>query len=374
MKYISPLVASALLASCLTVQAQVQAQSNPTPGRNVTQYRQAESTAEIAGMAVWNLQNEKLGKVKFLTTDLQNGRLVEAVVTSGGGFFGIGATLTAVAPRALSMDGNAGVVRLDMSRARFAAAPRFDMSHMTPATQRERVAEVNRYFGLVPWFFLPGQAVVKNTEILELGHIHRLDRVLGMPIYNTEGRYIAKVATLMMDLPQGRVVHVVTELGAMGKNNSSVVQPRALRFNPSFKSLILDSTAVEFAGEPKFKWIGSGTNSFQQEAYVNREVQADKGRHSQQNAQAGRVRNATAMEEGESFRDEQKTLRIQQAIQADPSLSANAKNIEVVTLNAQTTLRGHVNSIEGKRKIGEIAKKLGRPENVSNLLEVRPQR
>jgi hypothetical protein len=42
-------------------------------------------------------------------------------------------------------------------------------------------------------------------------------------------------------------------------------------------------------------------------------------------------------------------------------------------MNAQTTLRGHVNSIEGKYKIGEIAKKAGRPENVSNLLEVRSQ-
>jgi osmotically-inducible protein OsmY len=43
-----------------------------------------------------------------------------------------------------------------------------------------------------------------------------------------------------------------------------------------------------------------------------------------------------------------------------------------VTLNAQTTLRGHVNTIEGKRRIGEIAMKAGRPENVSNQLQVRP--
>ena len=59
-------------------------------------------------------------------------------------------------------------------------------------------------------------------------------------------------------------------------------------------------------------------------------------------------------------------------IQADPTLSTTAKEIEVVTLNAQTTLRGHVNSVEGKQRIGEIAAKSGRAENVSNLLEVRP--
>lgn len=373
MKYISPVIACALLASCLTVQAQIQAQANPTPGRNVTQFRKAETFNELIGKEVWNLQNQKLGKLKFFTTDLPNGRLVEAVITSGGGFFGLGARLTAVAPRALSMDSNAGVIRLDVSQARFAAAPRFDASHMAPATQRERVAEVYRYFGFEPWFYLAGQPMVRNAEILQLGHVHRMDRVLGMSIYNPEGGYIAKVSMLMTDLPKGQVVHVVSETGAMGGSKRAILQPRALRFNPSFKSLILDSTAVEFAGVPEFKWSGKDQDSFQQEAYVNREVQADGGRHSRQSAQQGRVRNATAMEEGESFRDDQKTQRILQAIQADPSLSAHAKGVEVVTLNAQTTLRGQVNSIEGKYKIGEIAKKFGRPENVSNLIEVRPQ-
>ncbi|HBJ86173.1 MAG: BON domain-containing protein [Prosthecobacter sp.] len=372
MKVISPLIACALLASCLTVQAQIQAQSNPTPGRNVTQLRQAKHFNELIGMEVWNLQNQKLGKLKFFTTDLPNARLVEAVITSGGGFFGLGARLTAVAPRALSTDSNAGVMRLDVSQARFASAPRFDASHMAPATQRERVAEVYRYFGREPWFYLAGQPVVRNAEILQLGHVHRMDRVLGMSIHNPKGGYIAKVSMLMTDLPKGQVVHVVTETGTMGGSKKAILQPQALRFNPSFRSLILDSTAVEFAGVPEFKWLGSG-GSFQQEAYVNREVQANKGRNSQQSVQEGRVRSATAMEEGESFRDEQKTQRILQAIQADPALSAHAKGVEVVTLHAQTTLRGQVNTIEGKYRIGEIAKKLGRPENVSNLIEVRPQ-
>ena len=134
----------------------------------------------------------------------------------------------------------------------------------------------------------------------------------------------------------------------------------------------MDDTKADVAGEPRFRWLNRSRTSYQEEQYVNRDVEADKGLHSKQNAQAGKVRNATPMEQGENFRDEQKTARIKQAIQADPSLSANAKNVEVVTHNAQTTLRGHVNSAEGKRRIGEIAAKAGRAENVSNLLEVRP--
>jgi osmotically-inducible protein OsmY len=107
---------------------------------------------------------------------------------------------------------------------------------------------------------------------------------------------------------------------------------------------------------------------------VNREVKADGGRHSRQNAQEGKVRSATAMQQGAGFRDRQNTDRINQAIRGDSRLSANAKNVEVVTLHGQTTLRGHVNTLNDRNEIGAIAAKLGRPENVSNQLEVRPQR
>ena len=59
-------------------------------------------------------------------------------------------------------------------------------------------------------------------------------------------------------------------------------------------------------------------------------------------------------------------------MRADTNLSQNAENVEVGTLNGRVTLRGHVNTDDGKRIIGEIAEKAGQPENVSNLLEVRP--
>lgn len=70
-------------------------------------------------------------------------------------------------------------------------------------------------------------------------------------------------------------------------------------------------------------------------------------------------------------RDRQKTDRITQAIQAHSSLSSRARHIKVVTLNSQTTLDGRVSRAEDKSRIGEIAAAAGRPENVSNLLEVR---
>ena len=363
-----------LIISALVVPV-IQAQTVPgqtTPGRNVAQDGAAEGFTELIGLEVWNMQNERLGRVKFITADVENARLVEVVITSGGGFFGLGARLTAVPPRALSMDQPAQVLRLNVSKARFDAAPRFNSSHMKAATQEARVAEVSRYFGEVPWFFLDGQQVVKNAEILRMGHVRTLASILGLSVKDTQGSYIGRVGTLMTDLPKGQIVHVVVGTDAMSGVRNRVIQPRALKYNARHNGFVLDNTKVEQAGEPRFKWLGGNQTSFQQEAYVNREVQTNQSRNSQQNVQKGNASHVHAMEQGVNFRDEQKTRRILQAIQADRSLSAQAKNVEVVTLNAQTTLRGHVNTIEGKRRIGEIAMKAGRAENVSNQLQIKP--
>ncbi|MEI6032966.1 MAG: PRC-barrel domain-containing protein [Verrucomicrobiae bacterium] len=355
-------ITAALLCSYL--------QAGQVPKPHDMEYRPEQQFTEFKGAEVRNLQNEKLGTLSDVTVDLQNGRLVEVVVSSGGGFLGIGERRTSVAPRALALDAANGVLRLDVSKEKFAAAPQFHRSNMNGASALESLEELNRYYGLKPWFFEEGQATKKNAKILVLGHVERGTHIIGLPVVDTGGRMIGRVSVVKMDLLRGQIPHVVVSTGDT-ESARSVIQARALRFTPSKNALILDDSAVELAGEPHFKWLHGSRTAFQQESYVNRKVEADAGLHSRQNVQDGIVKTARPMEQGKNFRDEQKTRRILQAIQADPTLSANAKNVEVATLNAQTTLRGHVNSAEGKRKIGKIAAKAGRPENVSNLLEVR---
>ncbi len=133
----------------------------------------------------------------------------------------------------------------------------------------------------------------------------------------------------------------------------SVVQPRALRFNSNLSALTYDTTNVDLSDEPHFKWLNAQRTSYREEKYVNRDETSQ------------------AMEQGKNYRDRQKTSRIRSAIQQDSSLSSSARQIEVVTLNTQTTLRGRVGSQEEKQRLGEIAIKAGRLENVSNQIEVR---
>lgn len=352
---------AALLCSC--------AQNGENSGPHELKYRPVQKFTEFQGVTVRNLQDEKLGTVRDVTVDLQNARLVDVIVASPGGFLGIGSKLMAVAPRALTLDQANRVLRLDASQAKFAGAPSFNSFDLAGEAKPTSVAEVDRYFGLKPWFFLKGQPVEKNAEVLELGYVERTTRIIGLPVVNTKGDYLGRVAVVTMDLPKGQIVHIVLKTNAVDSARS-IVQARALRFNEAKTTLVLDESLAGLAGNPHFKWRDGNQSSFQQETYVNREVQADSGLHSRQNAQAGIVKTSESMEQGTNFRDEQVSGRILQAIQADPSLSANAKNVEVVTLNGQITLRGHVNTAEGRRRIGEIAVNVGRSENVSNQLKV----
>ncbi len=359
------LVTSALAASSLCLQAR-----EPEPA-NEDVFRATEDFTEFIGLEVRNPQNVRLGKIKFITADLVNARLVEVVVTSGG-FLGMGGTTTSVPPTALTLDKASHVARLNVSKAKFQGAPKFNTSDVASYSDRARLAQVHRYYGLEPWFYLEGQAVRKNAEILQLGHVQKTSTILKLNIKNSRGQHVGGIGTLMMNLPKGQIVHVIVDTAAMGGSNHTVVQARALQFNSNHSGLVLDDTRAEFAGNPQFEWRNGGRNTFQQESYVNRDVEADEGRHSRQSAREGIVRVSIPMPEGQSFRDEQKTRRIKEAIQADRSLSAHSKSVEVVTVNDQTTLRGHANSKEAKLRIGDIAAKLDRPENVSNLIEIRP--
>lgn len=64
------------------------------------------------------------------------------------------------------------------------------------------------------------------------------------------------------------------------------------------------------------------------------------------------------------------TRRIRKALMADKTLSTNAQNIKIVTLNGRTTLRGPVKDAEEQARIVKKASKVVGRTNVENQLEV----
>ncbi|MCA9501176.1 MAG: BON domain-containing protein [Nitrospira sp.] len=71
-----------------------------------------------------------------------------------------------------------------------------------------------------------------------------------------------------------------------------------------------------------------------------------------------------------SDQDVEMTRKIRQSLMADNTLSMNAHNIKIVTLNGKATLRGPVDTHDERRRILNMAILIVGMNNVINLLEV----
>jgi hyperosmotically inducible protein len=65
------------------------------------------------------------------------------------------------------------------------------------------------------------------------------------------------------------------------------------------------------------------------------------------------------------------TQAIRQALVKDDSLSTNAKNVKIITIHGQVTLRGTVNSQEEKATIAKLATAAATDAKIDNQLEIK---
>jgi osmotically-inducible protein OsmY len=79
----------------------------------------------------------------------------------------------------------------------------------------------------------------------------------------------------------------------------------------------------------------------------------------------------TAIDQSEAPADRDMTRRIRQAVMADGSLSTNAHNVKIITVDGRATLRGPVKSDSERASIQAKATEIAGANNVDNQLEVK---
>ncbi len=109
----------------------------------------AAKASDLIGLTVKNYQDEKIGTVEDLAVDVESGRIIQ-VILSTGGFLGLGDTLTAVPPAALHHDIAQKVLHLDATKEKLQGAPKFDNAKWDEGIQSNRLAEVYAYYGESP--------------------------------------------------------------------------------------------------------------------------------------------------------------------------------------------------------------------------------
>jgi sporulation protein YlmC with PRC-barrel domain len=109
----------------------------------------AFTVEKIIGSKVINLKGETIGKIENLVVDIDTGRIVYAVLESGG-FLGIGEKLFPIPWKSLAALPSEGIFFLDQSKERMEKAPAFDKKNMPNMGDMRWGANVFKYYGAPP--------------------------------------------------------------------------------------------------------------------------------------------------------------------------------------------------------------------------------
>ena len=331
--------------------------------------------SEITGREVNNLQNEKLGKVDELAVDVESGR-VAFVIISSGGVLGVGAKTVAVPPHSFSYDAVTKALRLDVDKEKFKGAPAFEMSKWDESSQTNQLIETYRYYGQQPYF---AEMLDNKAPALNPGKVEKASKIIGLPVVNKENKKCGEVDNLIVDLPMGRIVHIVVSSGGfLGIGDAlNAIPPTAFRFAPSRDSLLLDISKEELTRAPYFKstaWPNFRDATYSSKVYQSYGVDpyfSTDADNTARNVRDRKEERLNPLDQGTSDADVQTTRRIRQEILAKQGFSVNARNIKVMTVNGRVTLRGPVNDDAEKQAIGDIANRIASDGNVDNQIEVK---
>src|SRR5580658_1572876 len=126
------------IASCLTTVA-------------LGQFGQPIRAGDVLGATIKDAQDQKVGTVKDLAVDLENGRIVEVVVAQGG-FLGLDDKPVAALPDNFTLGVDGKTLHVNMDKKRLEGAPAVDVSKWKDAMEQSRVEQVYRYYGVTPYF------------------------------------------------------------------------------------------------------------------------------------------------------------------------------------------------------------------------------
>jgi hypothetical protein len=229
-----------------------------------------------------------------------------------------------------------------------------DLSTWNDVTHGRRIAAAYRLFGQEPYFLEEGAApgtTPGGHPKVALGYVERSSKILDMPVGNHEKDQFGTVVSLTLDIPTGRIHNVIISQGG-NYQTRSIVPAMALSFNGKRDALVLDDTKAQFDAEPRYVFTASTVvglpDTSEQEAYSG-------------------PRTDVALVQGNSYRDVDRTVLINQNIRA---AKINARNVEVGTINGRVTLRGWTATEDERRHIGEIAIAASSLEVVDNQITV----
>lgn len=363
--------------------------------RHTDRPKGASKARDLIGMAVKNYQGDSLGKVAEIGVDVESGRIVQ-VILGHGGWMSFGQSYLALPPTALQHDVAQKILYLNIDKVKVDGAPKFDFTKWAEGSDFKHLSNVYAYYdqesalnfiqrgdGEKEQRSSVNQAMIPASRLRQTQQVSKL---IGASVQNLESEKLGKVENMVLDLPSGRVIAVIISTGGflrMG-DELSAVPSTALRLTRDQETLRLDATKEMLSNAPHFQaqqWPDFAQSNYTSGVYHAYGIEPyyttftfDTIPQPDNTARNERDRNnqsLTPLDQGNSKADLEITSQIRKEIITDKSMSINAKNVKIITLDGRVTLRGPVKTTEERRLIGEIAERIVNAENVENQLEVK---
>ena len=357
---------------------------------------QVKASSEIIGMDILTTNGDKIGQVEDIFIDLETGKIL-AVVTSTGGFLGLGTESSLLSTEDLRFDGEQKQLRTDLSKDQLLGATTYNEGD-TPQFENVRPlgksAETRRETS--------NRGVIKTTHQNELNSNHsnltdsglstkrEADRnqgqaaanklavtdFVGMNVENYDGEEIGSIDKLFVDFEQGQVLGVVVSTGGflgMGAHQN-VLALNELNYNAGNETLLVDLNQEQLRSAPTYtdndsSWQDAVQNRFNKATAGNSQKMA-KNRATDQSDQNAANR-PTVFNQGNSSAETKMTADIRKSILDNNSMSSRADNVTIITQGKQVLLRGNVDSAAEKSAIEKIAQTQAGRTNVTSELVVR---
>jgi len=211
-----------------------------------------ERANKLIGCEVLTSDNQRFGKIDNIVVDLSSGRILYAIIGSGG-FLGAGEHRVAV-PSTLftQVPADSTALQLNVDKQKLMSAQRFTADTEKDA-QLARVEFVNgiyQYFCQRQWW--QGRT---TANIGSFGNVHKVSDLVSMRINNVNSETIGKVDNIALDLPTGRLVYVILMPDSslnLGNDALYAMPPETFTWNATDKLLVSDLTKDKLASAPHF--------------------------------------------------------------------------------------------------------------------------
>ena len=336
-----------LMAWAMMIAPGLYANDSPTQTTSVIAAKDkvGEKASKLIGEDVRSTTHEDLGKVKDLVIDVRDGRVVYALISSGG-ILGIGETIHIV-PFSSFKSGTPsdGALVLDLQGSSWANAPIVDGKDLSMYAKSADGMNVYRHYGR-DWEKDLGQSAMKGSE--KSSPLMRVSDLKGMEVHNGTQK-VGKIENIFVNFDRHHASALLDPSDDFtGTNQNFAVSFAKLSPAPSEKDGFMTSlTRSDFKNATPFR----DTNLTMTELYPYEWSYT-----------------ATYMP---IFPIERTPIaQVRSVLKEDPVIGTAMKDVKLSTHDDQLTLTGQVQSQELKTQVANRVETVAKGWDVTNKLSV----